>query len=649
MLRTRIRAGPLAGFVLSALFAACFAVLGVGELFIPALSPEMGMPAPVTLRVPYGPRIVRDTHDGSFTLSYEHRRVIVPRGTVLSEHNEDHNAAMAYETVRRMRRPGLGARLASLYAIYLIVCLMLTVYLRRFGQNRVRLLRTQVGMFVLMTSSLIVAKLLLLFTALPEFWMPVAALPLWVAIAFDRRTAFLVEVGVAFIASSLLRFDVVLLSVLLVRGIAATMFFFKRKGSRQLFVAGSLAGIAGAIGFIALTVLFEGSFDLGADLKRWLGSNVLACVGGGLLVGVLGRSLREPAERAMGHVPRDKLLDLTDLEQPLLKKMAAEAPGSWEHARAMANLAEASAAAIGADALLTRVGAYYHDLGKTVQPKYFIENLPPGERSPHEELDPEVSADAIMAHVVMGTKILREGNIPEPVVEFAYTHHGTQVVEYFWHKCVEHGNPKDLTQEHFRYPGMKPQTKETAILMLVDSIEAASRTIWPPEHKKFEEMIQRVMFSKLASGQLDQSGLTIEDLRIMTSRMASTLVNMYHGRIKYPWQRESDRAGHTPAPPTVTPHPTRPGTPTPVPASSAPGRDGSAAPPPSSSARGAVPPSPASVRGAAPPPPASVRGAAPPPSSSARGAVAPVVVDEAGGPVKDESPAESVRTPRKTH
>ncbi len=173
--------------------------------------------------------------------------------------------------------------------------------------------------------------------------------------------------------------------------------------------------------------------------------------------------------------------------------MAAEAPGSWEHARAMANLAEASAAAIGADALLTRVGAYYHDLGKTVQPKYFIENLAPGERSPHEELDPDVSADAIMAHVVMGTKILREGNIPEPVVEFAYTHHGTQVVEYFWHKCAEHGNPKDLTQEHFRYPGMKPQTKETAILMLVDSIEAASRTIWPPEHKKFEEMIQRVI------------------------------------------------------------------------------------------------------------------------------------------------------------
>jgi hypothetical protein len=162
-----------------------------------------------------------------------------------------------------------------------------------------------------------------------------------------------------------------------------------------------------------------------------------------------------------------------------------------------------------------------------------------GERSPHEELEPEVSADAIMTHVVLGTKILRDGRIPEPVVEFAYTHHGTQVVEFFWHKCKAAGNPRGLTQEYFRYPGMKPQTKETAILMLVDSIEAASRTIFPPEQKKFEEMIQRVVFMKLGSGQLDESGLTIEDLRIVTTRMSTTLVNLYHGRIKYPWQRDA--------------------------------------------------------------------------------------------------------------
>jgi hypothetical protein len=537
MLETRVRAGAASGFLVSVFFAALFTVLGSAELFVSALTPRFGEPIPTTLRVPYGPRIIQGAGESRDGILYEHTRIIIPKGTVLSDADNEHRAAFAFESIRR---PPTSARLASFFVLYLIICLMLTAYLRIFGQSRVRLLRAQVGLLFLLTTTLVLQKILLLFTALPEFWIPMASLPLWIAMVFDRRTSFMVNIGVAFISASLLRFDLILLSVVLVRSIAATLFFFNRKHARQMLVAGTLAGVAGAVAFVALTTIFEGRFLLMADLVRLANSNVIACVGGGIAAGLMAKWLREPAERVMGHVSRDKLLDLTDLEQPLLKKMAAEAPGSWEHARAMANLAEASAAAIGADALLTRVGAYYHDLGKTIQPTYFIENLPPGERSPHEDLDPDVSADAIMAHVVLGTKLLRDGNIPEPVVEFAYTHHGTQIVEYFWHKCVEQGNPKGLTQEHFRYPGMKPQTKETAILMLVDSIEAASRTIWPPEHKKFEEMIQRVIFTKLSAGQLDESGLTLEDLHTMTSRMASTLVNMYHGRIKYPWQRESE-------------------------------------------------------------------------------------------------------------
>jgi cyclic-di-AMP phosphodiesterase PgpH len=547
MLRTRVRAGAAAGLVLSLLFAGLFTIVSIADLFVSSLTPMLGATAPVTLRVPYGPRITQDARAGHSQVSYEHARIIVPRGTLLDDNNDDHRAACAYES---LRRPPSGPRIVSYFALYFILCQMLMAYLRRFGQSRVRLLRPQVGLLFLILGSVTVAKLIFLFTPLPEFWIPMAALPLWVALAFDRRTAFIVDLSVAFISASLLRFDVILFSVLLTRGISATLFFFKRRHPRQMLVAGTFSGLTGAFAYICLTTVFEGRLQL-EDLTQGLSSNILACLGGGILAGFLARGLREPAERAMGHVSRDKLLDLTDLEQPLLKKMAAEAPGSWEHARAMANLAEASAAAIHADALLTRVGAYYHDLGKTVQPKYFVENLQPGESSPHQDLEPDVSADAIMTHVVVGAKILRNGGIPEPVVEFCYTHHGTQVVEFFWHKCKEQGNPKGLTQEHFRYPGMKPQTKETAILMLVDSIEAASRTIWPPDQKKFEEMVQKVMFTKLQSGQLDESGLTIEDLRTMTGRMASTLVNMYHGRIKYPWQREAEQRATA----TVTPIP----------------------------------------------------------------------------------------------
>ena len=396
-----------------------------------------------------------------------------------------------------------------------------------------------------MVTTFALAKAVLVFTALPEFWIPLGAVALWVAVGFDRRTAILVHVATSFVIASLLRFDLVLLSVFVTRGIAAAVLFFNRKRPRQMLVAGALSGLAGAITYVALIVVLEGKILLAADLIKGLGSNVLACLGGGVLTGLLGTLLRDPAGLALGHISRDKLLDLTDIESPLLQQMAAQAPGSWEHSRAMANLAEAAAAAIGADALLTRVGAYYHDVGKAVQPKYFIENLAPGESSPHDELEPEVSADAIMAHVVLGAKLLREEGVPEPVVEFAYTHHGTQRVEFFWqqyqrqHEDDAEDEPR-LTEQHFRYPGMKPMTKETAILMLVDAIEAASRTISPPNRERFTDMIRQVVFGKLSQGQLDESGLTIHDLRLLTDRLASTLVNMYHGRIKYPWQYDQN-------------------------------------------------------------------------------------------------------------
>ena len=551
MLRTRIRAGAVAGVALSVVFAIAMTALQSFDLFIESWTPEVGHATAVTIRVPYGPRIVTAQNSDSSNISYEYTRIIVPAGTVLSEKNNDHRAAVAYEYIRRPPRP---SRLLAFGVIDFTLGMLLTAYLRRFGQNRVRLLRTQVGLFSAMFVMMLVVKLLLLFTALPEFWVPVAALPLWVSLAFDRRTAFLVSLVLAFVASSFLRFDLMLLTVILVRGMAASLMFLDRRHPRQMVPAGALSGLFACGLLVALAVVFEGSFDVMRDLAEGANSVLVASFGGGLVAGLLALFFRDVAERLLGAVSRDKLLDLTDLEQPLLQKMAREAPGSWEHARAMANLAEAAASAVGADALLVRVGAYYHDLGKTVQPKYFVENLGPGEESPHDELDPEVSADAIMAHVVSGTKILREGGIPEPVVEFAYTHHGTQVVEYFWHKCVNAGNPKGLTEEHFRYPGMKPPTKETAILMLVDSIEAASRTIDPPEREKFEEMIQRIIFTKLRTGQLDESGLTVADLRILVSRMGDTLVNMFHHRIRCPWQEQRRVVTHftTPLPGPVS-------------------------------------------------------------------------------------------------
>ena len=533
MLRTRVRAGPVAGLVMSVLFALVLTAVQLGDHYVRAWVPKMGEAVKVSVRVPYGPRVIRDRATGRSELHYEHQRIVVPRGTVLRRESDSDWTAFSYDA---RHRPPETPRLVAVFAIFFTLTVGLTAYLRRFGHPRLRLLRVQGGLLAAMGLLAIVSKAVLLFTALPEFWLPVAAVPLWVATSFDRRTSFVVTVVLAFVVASFLDFDLILLCILLARGMSATLLYLDRKRSRQMILAGALAGLSAVALYVAIMVTFEGTFDWRGDLANPFGSQVIACFGGGLAGGLLGAMLRAPASRMLGHVPRERLLDLSDLEQPLLMQLAREAPGTFEHSRAMANLAEQAASAIGADALLTRVGAYYHDIGKSTQPKYFVENLSPDERSPHDELDPDVSADAIMAHVVLGAKILREGGVPEPVTEFAYTHHGTQLVEYFWMKCQQAGNPKGLDATAFRYPGMRPQTRETAIVMLVDSIEAASRTIDPPERDAFETMIQRIVFTKLKDGQLDECGLGVEDLNVIVNRMADALVNMHHHRIKYQWQ-----------------------------------------------------------------------------------------------------------------
>lgn len=533
MLRTRVKAAPVAGVIISLLCAVVLTALSVADHFVQRWAPAMGSPAPVTVRVPYGPRLVRDQVSDRVDIEYAHAHVVVPRGTVLRAEKPEHWTAFLYESAHR---PPSTGRLVGVFAIFFTLMMGLTAYLRSFARGRLRLLRVQIGLVTLMTALVVVGKGLLLFTSLPEYWIPIAAVPLWVASSFDRRTAFLVTVVVAFQIALLLGLDLVLLCVMLARGMGSTLLYVDKRHARQMVASGSIGGLCAMVLFAALMLMFEGRVDVVADLLALEGSSLLACFGGGVVGGLIAALFRAPAARLLGDVPRDRLVDLSDLEQPLLVKLSREAPGTYEHSRAMANLAEQAASAIGADALLTRVGAYYHDLGKTVQAKYFVENLSPDERSPHDELDPEVSADAIMAHVVVGTKILRDGGVPEPVVEFAYTHHGTQLVEYFWNKCQQQGNPSELTEDAFRYPGMTPQTKETAIVMLVDSIEAASRTVEPPERAAFEQMIQRIVFTKVQTGQLDDSGLEMKDLNVIVTRMADTLVNMHHHRIKYQWQ-----------------------------------------------------------------------------------------------------------------
>ncbi|HVZ36590.1 MAG TPA: HDIG domain-containing protein, partial [Polyangiaceae bacterium] len=503
MLRTRLIAGPRAGFVLSAVVATLLTIVSVAETFFAPLRVRPNGPAPVTLRLP--PVAMRTTD-----VEHQHHLVrvapVIPRGSVV----RDPTLAEYVELYESARRPVRLTTLLGAWFIYVLISIMMVTYCRRFAPSYGTLLRTQVGLLSLTVLFMGLAKVVLLLTNMSAFALPVAALSLWVAFYLDRRTAFMMGVAASFLCASLLEFRLEYLLTFLAGSFTINLALRARRRAIDLVTAGAAASLASATLVIASNMLVRGGPWLRSDLHTVFHSDIIGGALGGLISALFGVFLQGPIGRLLGTVSRARLLDLADLTQPLLQKMAREAPGSWEHARAMANLAEAAASSIGADALLTRVGAYYHDLGKTCQAKYFIENLDPGEVSPHEGLDPDVSADAIMAHVVEGVRILREGRVPEPVVEFSYTHHGTSVIEYFWHKCLAQGNPKGLGESFFRYPGMRPRTKETAILMLIDAIEAASRTIDPPEREKFEEMVNRILFVKLRQGQLDESGLTVE-------------------------------------------------------------------------------------------------------------------------------------------
>ena len=544
MLRTRLIAGRTSGLILGALFASIMTLASQVEVVLEPLRVDPARPAPVTLRIP--------SNDLPKELASDVRGIpealVVRRGEVVNE-PETQRIVRAFE---RDRRPPSRSKLTGVWISYFVIAYMFLAYLRMFTGGRGGLLRTQAGLLVLVGATCVAAKLLLLFTPVSPFIIPLATVPLWGALYFNRATAAASGLVIALVCASFLDFAMPAIVVYTASTLGVAVFFYDRKHATHMLVAGTAAGLFAALALISAELVVGNEIDVIGDLAALQDSALLSTIAGGMISGVLALLSQRVATAALGVVTRGKLQELTDVDHPLLRKMAREAPGSWQHARAMANLAEGAAAAIGADALLTRVGAYYHDLGKTIQPKYYVENLVAGEPSPHADLEPDVSADAIMAHVVEGVRILREGGIPEPVVEFAYTHHGTSVIEYFWHKCLEAGNPKGLSDAAFRYPGMRPRTKETAILMLIDAIEAAARSVEEPSPEKCEGVVQRVTNVKLRQGQLDESGLTMEDLRVLQSTLIDTLCNVYHNRIKYPWQDKEEGEPPLPVPGVAT-------------------------------------------------------------------------------------------------
>ncbi len=235
------------------------------------------------------------------------------------------------------------------------------------------------------------------------------------------------------------------------------------------------------------------------------------------------------------------LLELSDLNHPLLQRMAIEAPGTYHHSQVVSQLAEQAARAINVNALQVRVGALFHDIGKMQKAEYYVENQSSGARSnKHDELSPSMSALIIASHVKDGIDLARRWRLPQVVIDFIPQHHGTQIMEYFYHKALEGEGNETVKVDDYRYPGPKPQRRETAILMLADAVEAASRSLAKPTPARIKEVTKQVCDKRMLSGELDECNLTLADLARIREAFIPLLTGIHHARIVYPGQRERD-------------------------------------------------------------------------------------------------------------
>jgi len=260
---------------------------------------------------------------------------------------------------------------------------------------------------------------------------------------------------------------------------------------------------------------------------------ILHAMLGGVMSGILAGGFAPFVEYFGGYITDIKLLELASLDRPLLRELSLQAPGTWNHSMVMGQIAEAASEAIGANPLLARVGAYYHDIGKVSKPAYFVENQGSRE-SRHEKLTPSMSALIIKSHVKEGIELALEHRLPQALVDFIPQHHGNSRIDYFYDKALKEAEAGEVVDEsHYRYPGPRPQTKEAGILMLADAVEASSRTLSEATPAKIQGLVQKIINKVFASGELDECDLTLQDLHLIAKSFTRVLTGIYHRRVEY--------------------------------------------------------------------------------------------------------------------
>lgn len=361
------------------------------------------------------------------------------------------------------------------------------------------------------------------------YLVPFAILPIIIKTFYDARLALFVHIVTILLLGFLVAnaFEFVFLQV--IAGMIAIFSLASLKRRGKLFLSAFMVYISYSFVYFGMGVIQEGNFES----IDWM--NFAWFAGNGLLL-LSSHPLIFIFEKTFGFLSDLTLMELTETNQPLLRKLNEKAPGTFQHSLQVANLAEEAAFVIGGNALLARTGALYHDVGKQEIPEYFIENQGGGV-NPHNKLPYEKSAEIIISHVTKGIELARKYKIPKPVSDFILTHHGNSTVTYFY-RMFKNDNPdSEIDLKKFSYPGMAPYSKETAIVMMVDSVEAASRSLPVYSEESISELVDNITAAKMSEGQFDEANITMRDITRVKEVLKRKLLSIYHSRISYPEEK----------------------------------------------------------------------------------------------------------------
>lgn len=459
-------------------------------------------------------------------------QVIIRRGDIVNEERYNKLESLAVARADRatdleLWQQYLGESII-LIALFLIFFMYLYLYRRKIYEDNSMFLLVFLVLTLIIATAAFVARL----DDISPYIVPITIAPIILTIIFDSRVGLMTTVTVALITGFMFgnSFEFILATIT-----AASMGVYSVrdiKNRSQLYLT-----TPGLVFSSYLLVLLGFTFTkIGGWDTLWDNSQFLA-------INAIGIWLTYPLilviEKLFRVTTDITLLELSDTNQPVLKKMMIEAPGSFHHSLQVANLSETAASAIGANSLLCRVGGLYHDIGKLGKPGYFTENQS-GENE-HDKQTPRMSAQIIKEHVSKGVKMAQELELPEVIIDFIRTHHGTTLIKFFYQKALDQASSqKEIREEDFRYDGPIPNSRETGILLLADCIEASSRSMKEPSYQKLEKLVNRMVEERVTEGQLNNTPLTFQELRIIRESFLKILVGMYHGRVKYPGQEAAE-------------------------------------------------------------------------------------------------------------